>query len=207
MEKSISLQAIKRMPKYLSYLKLYAEKNESNISAKAVADGLGLGEIQVRKDLAAVSNGGKPKVGYNINELISDIENFLGYNDTTDAVLVGCGKLGRALLSHSGFENYGLNIVAGFDSDQGICCVEENGKKIFPINKLKNLCSRLKIKIGIITVPEKEAQKICDMMIECGIVAIWNFAPTHLNSPDNVVVKNEDLAASLAILSKHLIKS
>lgn len=204
MEKAISFQTLQRMPIYLNYLKSIQNGSESNISAKVIADALGLGEIQVRKDLAAVSSKGRPKIGYNKNELICDIESFLGYDDVNDAVLVGAGRLGRALLSYEGFKDYGLNIVAAFDADAAKQGFDDSGKEIFPIEKLPELCRRLKIQIGIITVPADKAQEVCNTLVENGVIAIWNFAPAHIVTPDDILIKNENMAISLAILSKHL---
>ncbi|NLT64949.1 MAG: redox-sensing transcriptional repressor Rex [Clostridiales bacterium] len=204
MPKTISVQALQRLPTYLNYLKSLPLDKDAKISARALGNALGYGEIQVRKDLSAVSDGGKPKVGYCTAELIRDIEIFLGYDDVNDAVLVGAGKLGKALMSYEGFKTYGLNIVAAFDSDLAKCGTDESGKQVFPIDKMENLCKRLKVRIGIITVPASSAQQVCDILVEGGVEAIWNFAPTHLSVPEEVVLKNENMAASLAILSKHL---
>ena len=204
MSKPISVQALQRLPAYLHYLKSQPMDKDAKISAKALGNALGYGEIQVRKDLSAVSDGGKPKVGYCTVELIRDIEAFLGYDDLNDAVLVGAGKLGKALLSYEGFKAYGLNIVAAFDSDCDKFGEDESGKQVLPIDKLENLCSRMKIRLGIITVPAASAQEVCDMLVKSGVEAVWNFSPTHLTVPDGVVLKNENMAASLAILSKHL---
>jgi len=204
MSKSISIQALQRLPLYLQYLKSMSLEKETNISAKTLGNALGFGEIQVRKDLAAVSDGGKPKVGYCSADLIKDIESFLGYDNVSDAVLVGAGKLGKALLSYEGFNAYGLNIVAAFDSDAEKCGTDESGKQILPIDKMDNLCRRMKIEIGIIAVPAAQAQSVCDILVQSGIEAIWNFAPTHLTVPQGVILKNEIMAASLAVLSKSL---
>ncbi len=204
MEKNVSLQTLQRMPLYLSCLRAALDSGRETISARAVADALSLGEIQVRKDLAAVSDGGKPKVGYNTKALILDIEDFLGYNDVYDAVLVGAGKLGRALLGYAGFRQYGLNIVAAFDGNPSAAGTDESGKSVFPMEKLPGLCRRMHIHIGIITVPAEAAQAVCDALVESGVQAIWNFAPTHLQAPRGILVKNENMAASLAQLGRYL---
>jgi len=204
MQKPISAQTLQRLPAYMNYLKSLSPDKTAKISAKALGNALGYGEIQVRKDLSAVSDGGKPKVGYCVVELIRDIERFLGYDDVNDAVLVGTGRLGKALLAYEGFKTYGLNIVAGFDSDPSKCGEDENGKVILPLDKMENLCSRLKVKIGIITVPAGDAQLVCDTLVRGGVEAIWNFAPAHLSVPEGIFIKNENMAVSLAVLSKHL---
>ena len=201
--KEISKLVLKRLPVYLAYLKNIPEGSSEYISATALANALGLGDVQVRKDLALVSNGGRPKVGYLREQLIEDISQFLGYDNTTDAILIGAGKLGQALLGYSGFEDYGLNILAAFD-EKPVQDQTDDGKPIYSIDKLESFCRSNKILMGIITVPAPYAQKVCEQMIACGIKAIWNFAPVHLDVPSNILVQNENMATSLAVLSMHL---
>lgn len=201
--KEISKSVLKRLPGYLAYLKSIPEGASPNISATALANALGMGEVQVRKDLAMVSDGGRPKIGYRRENLIEDIEQFLGYDNTTDAVLIGAGKLGQALLGYKGFDEYGLNILAAFDAHPAMDQTEE-GKPILPMEKLESFCRSHKVLMGVITVPAAHAQQVCDQLIHCGIKAIWNFANTHLEVPANILVQNENMATSLAVLSMHL---
>ena len=204
MEKtSISNQTLKRLPIYLNFLKTVPPQTV-NISATTIAEALSLNEVQVRKDLAAVSSGGRPKVGYLASALIRDIERFLGYDDANSAILVGAGNLGRALLSYQGFEQHGLNIVAAFDQRAGEHTPPVGGKPVFPMEKLGELIRRMKILIGIITVPDYAAQQVCDQLVEAGVRAVWNFAPTHLRVPAGVLLQNESMVSSLAVLSKRL---
>ena len=112
---SIHKATLGRLPQYLQYLKSLPESYGSTISATAIAKGLSLGDVQVRKDLAAVSGAGKPKIGYEKAKLIGDLERHLGYESLTNAVLVGAGKLGKALLDYNGFDEFGVQIVAAFD--------------------------------------------------------------------------------------------
>ncbi len=202
-KKEISKSVLKRLPGYLAYLKTLPEGSATYISATALANALGMGEVQVRKDLAMVSDGGRPKIGYLRESLMEDISQFLGYDNTTDAILVGAGKLGQALLGYSGFEDYGLNILAAFDINPTIDKTED-GKPILPMEKLESFCKTNKILMGIITVPAQYAQQVCDRMIACGIKAVWTFAPVHLDVPDNILVQSENMANSLALLSMHL---
>lgn len=202
-KKEISKSVLKRLPIYLSYLKSLPQGTAEHISATTLANALGMGEVQVRKDLAMVSDGGRPKIGYHRESLMEDISQFLGYDNTTDAILVGAGKLGQALLGYSGFEEYGLNILAGFDICPTIQKTEE-GKPILPMSELENFCKMNKVLMGIITVPAQCAQQVCDKLIACGIKAVWTFAPVHLDVPDNILVQNENMATSLALLSMHL---
>ena len=201
--KEISKSVLKRLPGYLAYLKSLPEGTAPNISATALANALNMGEVQVRKDLAMVSDGGRPKVGYARMNLIDDIEQFLGYDNTNDAVLIGAGKLGQALCGYSGFGAYGLNIVAAFDAAP-VADQTDEGKPIYHIDQLESFCRSHKVLMGIITVPACYAQQVCDKLISCGIKAIWNFAPTHLDVPQNILVQNENMATSLAVLSMHL---
>ena len=201
--KEISKSVLKRLPTYLNYLNSLPKDAATYISATALANALGMGEVQVRKDLAQVSDGGRPKIGYLRERLIEDISQFLGYDNTTDAILVGAGKLGQALLGYSGFDAYGLNILAAFDAN--ITKPKEvDGKPLLPMSDLKDFCRENKILMGIITVPAASAQQVCNKMIDCGIKAIWTFAPVHLDVPENILVQSENMATSLAVLSMHL---
>ena len=201
--KEISKAVLKRLPGYLSYLKTMQPGASAYISATALASALGMGEVQVRKDLAMVSDGGRPKIGYLRERLIDDLEQFLGYDNTTDAVLIGAGKLGQALLGYSGFEAYGLNILAAFDVNP-MTEKTVDGKPIYPISQLEGFCKINKVLMGIITVPAEHAQAVCNQLISCGIKAIWTFAPTHLDVPEHILVQYENMATSLAVLSMHL---
>ena len=201
--KEISKSVLKRLPGYLNYLKNIPDDASPYISATALANALGMGEVQVRKDLAMVSDGGRPKIGYLRESLIEDISQFLGYDNTTDAILIGAGKLGQALLGYGGFDAYGLNILAAFDIDPATEKTEE-GKPIYPMEELESFCRNNNVLMGIITVPGKHAQQVCDSLIRCGIKAVWNFAPVHLDVPSNILVQNENMATSLAVLSMHL---
>jgi redox-sensing transcriptional repressor len=202
-KKEVSKSVLKRLPVYLTYLKSLNDETAPFISATSVASALGLGEVQVRKDLASVSDGGKPKVGYQRTRLIDDIEQFLGYDNNTDAVIIGAGKLGQALMGYSGFATYGLHILAAFDVAPS-ATETSSGKPILPMEQLEPFCKANKVRMGIITVPASQAQKVCEALIASGIRAIWNFAPTHLDVPEHILVQNEDMATSLAVLSMHL---
>lgn len=201
--KEISKSVLKRLPGYLAYLKNIPDDASPYISATGLANALGMGEVQVRKDLAMVSDGGRPKIGYLRESLIRDISQFLGYDNTTDAILVGAGKLGQALLGYNGFAAYGLNILAAFDVSPFAEKTQE-GRDVYPMSHLETFCRNNQVLMGIITVPAPNAQEVCNLMISCGIKAIWNFAPTHLDVPEGILVQNENMATSLAVLSMHL---
>ncbi len=200
-KKNLSRQALKRLPVYMSYLKTLEKTETEYVSSAAVAQALDLNDVQVRKDLAAVcKSSGIPKRGFAVRDLINGISDFLGYGSGNDAILIGAGNLGMALMSYRGFDNYGINIVAAFDTRPEVI----DNERVYELSQIKEICKKQDIKIGIITVPGDSAQRVCDMLVESGILAIWNFAPTHIKAPANILVQNENMASSLALLSNHL---
>ena len=200
---TISKATLGRLPSYLEFLRNLPPNKVPYISATAIAKHLGLGEVQVRKDLAAVSGAGKPKLGYVTAELVEKLENCLGCNRLTSAVLVGAGRLGRALLQYDEFEKYGVKISAAFDSNERVISLGSK-TEILPMNQFEYFCKTQNIKLGIITVGEGSAQAVCDQMVKSGITAIWNFAPCKLNVPAGILLQNENLALSLAHLNNQL---
>jgi len=194
----VSKKLLKRLPIYLNHLKSLPE-NSANVSATSIAKALGLGDVQVRKDLAKVSHEGRRRTGRSREQLIQDIEAYLDFATETGTIIVGAGKLGQALLDYVGFEESGLNVMAGFDIHPA-AAESETGKPIYPMSRLESFCRCYDVRIGIITVPAESAQKVCDCLVACGIKAIWNFAPTHLKVPDHVLVQSENLAVSLTAL-------
>jgi redox-sensing transcriptional repressor len=203
MEKNINSQTLSRLPLYFNYLTSLSEtKKKGNISATAIAEALGLNDVQVRKDLASVSRGGRPKVGYAAAELIGDIGKFLGFENHDGVVVAGMGNLGKAMLENNGFADYGFDVLCGFDCDQSLCGKTINGKPVRHICELTEFCQTNGIKIGIITVPESSAQVVCDEMIAAGIEYILNFAAVHLNAPKGIIVHNENISLTLAMLAR-----
>ena len=202
---SISKASLGRVPMYLEFLRSLPEEHNEYISAAAIARKLSLGEVQVRKDLAAISGSGKPKLGYVTTQLISNLENALGADDVTLAVLVGAGKLGKALLDYDEFQKFGIRIAAAFDSNDKVINLSSR-IRIQPINEFECFCRDNNVRLGIITVGEGSAQTVCDKMVECGISAILNFAPCKLSVPDGVILHNENIALSLAHLNNQINK-
>jgi redox-sensing transcriptional repressor len=175
-----------------------------NISSAIIASALGMNDVQVRKDLAVVSNKGRPKLGYVTKDLVADLEHFLGYDSNSDAVLAGVGNLGKALLFYENFEKYGLNIVAAFDIEPGLMGTKVGKVPVLDSADISLVCRRMNLRVGIITAPAHCAQMICDKMLMGGVLAIWNFAPVNLRVPADIVLRNEDMAASLAVITKQL---
>lgn len=202
---SASKATILRMPVYLRYLRTERDRGVKYISSATVARGINVSAISVRKDFAIASSvAGKPKIGFEVGLLIKDIEKFLGYDHTMNAVVVGAGSLGRAFMGYEGFKNYGMNIVSAFDVNEAVIGSSVAGKPVYSLSELGGKIAETEARIAILTVPKSCAQDVCDRAVKSGIKAIWNFAPVRLNVPENVEVRNEDLAASLALLSSKI---
>ena len=198
------LPTIRRMPMYLRMLNKVLSEGMEHVSSNRLADELDLEAIVVRKDLAVAGILGKPRVGFEVKLAIEAIEQFMNFNSPTDAVLVGTGHLGQALLGYSGFVKFGLNIVAAFDSNPDVIGTTLYDKPVYPMSEFTQRCEVNNIQIGILCVPGKFAQEVADMMVSAGLKGIWNFTPRKLNVPPEVVVQREDLAEGLAELSVKL---
>ncbi|MDD5361837.1 MAG: redox-sensing transcriptional repressor Rex [Ignavibacteria bacterium] len=195
---------LRRLPKYLEYLHEAKRKGIASISCTTIANDLKLDSVQIRKDIGITGIVGKPKTGYNVDELIHSIEKHLNWDDMSSAILVGAGNLGKAFLGYENFKKYGLNIVVAFDKDRNKIDGNIFNVPILHIDKMVDLTYRMKIHIGIITAPADEAQEIAELMILSGIRAIWNFAPRHLDVPDNIYVENAELSSDISHIKRRL---
>ena len=170
-----------------------------------MATDLSLNPIQIRKDLELIGAVGKPRTGYDIEILLEHMEEFLGYNNVKDAFIVGAGHLGQALLGYEGFADYGLNIIAAFDSDPDKAGQSVAGKSILPDGQIRGHdppgCASASASWRCRPTWRRTS---CDLMIASGIKAIWNFTPYHLAVPAGVIVQNENMATSLAVLANKL---
>lgn len=201
---SVPEPTLRRLPLYYRLLKQLRDSGRTGVSCTLIGTELKLDPTQIRKDIEMTGTVGRPKIGYDLNELICAIERFLGWDNTTEAFLVGAGSLGEAIMGYPGFADCGLNIVAAFDVDPNKCHRVIHGKHVRHVSKLPNLMRRMKVRFGIITVPASEAQHAADLLVQGGVLAIWNFAPAKILVPERVIVTNEDLYCSLAVLSQKM---
>jgi len=190
---------------YLKYLRSISPEIR-NISATTIANNIGLGEVQVRKDLCQLCGAGKPKTGYLAADLTKSLEQFVTCKNGA-AIIIGAGKLGRALLDYSGFDLFGLSIIAAFDIAENEMELSPQEKPILPMSNLAQFCKENNVKIGIISVPTESAQDVCNQLCDNGIKAIWCFAPCQLYKPSDVIVEYENLALSLAHLNMSVLKN
>ena len=195
---------LRRLPWYLAYLKLEADKGESFVSSTQISRAIGVSASQIAKDLSLVNVSGKTRVGYDVNQLVDVLEGFLGFSHAHKAFLFGVGSLGGALLHDKGLSQYGMEIVAGFDVNPSIIGTEINGLPVYHLNEFAQKQAEMGVSIGILTVPVDQAQNAAEQMVEGGIRAIWNFTPFRIRLPKHIVVQNTSIYAHLAVMFNRL---
>ena len=200
----ISRSSLKRLPLYLHLLEGLLKEGAEHVSCTRIAAEFDLDPTQVRKDLAATGEEGTARIGFRIFTLVEHIRDILGWTRPHDAFLVGAGNLGKALLGYRDFERYGLNIVAVFDADPRKVGGKIFGKEVLPLVALPRMAARSSARIGIVCVPAEHTQSVVDLMVGCGLRAIWNFAPAPLHIPPGVILENARLTQSLAVLTSQL---
>lgn len=206
MGKVQKMPTIRRLPTYLHKLNEMRRSGVEIVATPELARYMNLEAIVVRKDLAATGVTGQPGVGYKVVELIESIRSFLSWDNTSEAVLVGAGSLGSAILGYEGFEEYGLRIIAAFDADPDKVGTIIHDREVFDISRLAELTKRMHVPMGIICVPPDYAQYVADQLIAGGVRGIWSFANVSLKVPEDVVVQREVIAGGLAVLSVKLGK-
>ncbi len=200
------MQTLRRIPYYHQILSDMEQKGEQFVSSKYLAHFFHVDDTQVRKDVSVIGYKGKPKSGYSVSGLKGAIGDFLGINTENTAILIGVGRLGSALIEYPGLSEYGLKLVAVFDSDPVKQDKVIGDFTVLPMESLKRVIQSFDVGIAIITVPKNAAQGVCDLVMEQNIKAIWNFAPTQLSASADVTVRNENMAVGLALLSHYLKK-
>jgi redox-sensing transcriptional repressor len=195
---------LRRLPIYYRSLQEMLTAGVSQVSCADLARDLGLDPTLVRKDIEVTGIVGKPRVGYPLVDLMRWIENFLGWNRPKEAVLAGSGSLGSALLGYEKFGSHGMKIVAAFDVDPAKVGQRIHGREVQPLTELPEFVRRTQVLLGLIATPADAAQSVANLMVAGGILAIWNFAPAHIQVPERVILQNEDLYHSLASLSYKL---
>lgn len=198
---SASIPTIRRLPSYLYLVRKAKDEGVDIISGTVIANELDLEPIQVRKDLASTGIIGKPRVGYKVSDLIEAIEKFLNWDKKHNAILVGAGNLGSALLGYKEFSKNGLNFLGAFDVDESKIGTLINNTKVYNIEELDDFVKRENVQIAVLTVRSGIAQEVADKICEMGIKTIWNFTKVKLKVPKDVLLLKEDLSSSYAVLS------
>jgi redox-sensing transcriptional repressor len=181
-----------------------AKKPLQTVTSAQIAEALDIDPTQVRKDFGAIGLLGMGRVGFDVCEVCRAIRVVLGFDQTHEAILIGTGHLGGALLAYSGFARYGLKIVAAFDNDKRRIGSRIAGHTVKSMRAMTPFIKSRKIRLAILTTPVNVAQKLTDRLVASGIKAIWNFTPSRLTVPSGVLVRNEHISIGLSEIAYHL---
>jgi len=195
---------LRRLPWYLAYAQLVQQSGEKYLSSTQIASNIDVDASKVAKDLSSIHIVGRTRVGYDVNKLVIELEDFLGFTQSHKAFLFGVGNLGGALMHDNGLSNFGLEIVAGFDVKYELSGTSINHIPIHHIDRFKELREQTGVNVGILTVPVDKAQQTADMLVDGGIQAIWNFTPFRIRVPENIIVQNTSIYAHLAVMFNRL---
>ncbi|MCC8037845.1 MAG: redox-sensing transcriptional repressor Rex [Bacteroidales bacterium] len=195
---------LRRLPWYLAYVSLLHSRGVEYVSSTQIAREINVDASQIAKDLSFLNIKGKTRIGYEVENLKSELEYFLGFSEKHNAVMVGVGSLGRALIQDSGLSRYGLNIVAGFDIDPAVVGSDINGVHVFDIAELDSRCPELGTEIGVVAVPIEAAQEAADYLVAAGIKALWNFTPFRIRVAADIVIQNTSIYSHLAVMYNRL---
>ncbi len=200
----VPVPTLERLATYLRYLVDLQHDNVETISSAEVEEQTGINAAQFRKDLSYFGEFGKPGVGYNVEDLQNRIARILKIDQEQRVLLVGAGNLGSALVGYPGLKEHRFNVVAVFDNNFAKIGRKLWDMEILDISRIAEVNAQLRAKIAIVAVPRPAAQQVTNELIESGIRAILNFAPTILRVPEAVVVRNVSFLQELAVLSYHL---
>ncbi len=195
---------LRRLPWYLAYVSLLHANGVEYVSSTQISKELSVDASQIAKDLSFLNIKGKTRIGYEVTSLERELQDFLGFKKGHNAVLIGVGSLGAALIQDSGLSRYGLNIVAGFDINPTIVGSSICNVPIYDINELETRRKQYSAEIGIVAVPVDKAQEVADSMIASGIKALWNFTPFRIRAGEGIVIQNTSIYSHLAVMYNRL---
>lgn len=195
---------LERLPWYLAYISMLRASKVEYVSSTSIARELNVDPSQTAKDLSYLKIKGRTRVGYEVAMLEQKLSAFLGFKRSHPAVMIGCGSLGSALIADRGLQNYGLHIVAGFDTDSSLAGKIIDGVEIYPMSRLEELRPSLDAEIAVIAVPVENAQNAADHAVAAGIKALWNFTPFRLRTRDDIVIQNTSFYSHLAVMYNRL---
>lgn len=202
---NVPLRIVRHFPLYLNWIREKIAEGVEYVSAAELADAMGFDRVVTRKELAITGVVGTARKGFPAEALAKAITVCLGWDNSIDAVLVGAGSLGGALLGYQGFKDHNFELTLAFDSDPEKIGTKVHGVPVRDVRDMGKLVRRMKIRLAILTVPKARAQECADELVAAGVRGIWNFSPVKLNVPADVHVENADLVAGLAALS-HAIR-
>lgn len=199
----ISEATVSRLPTYVACLAKLSEEGVVVVSSRELAKSAGVSAAQLRKDLSYLGDFGVRGLGYEVNELLRQITRYLGLTRQWSVAIVGFGKLGSALANYRGFVDKNFRVVAVFDIDPEKvgAVVNDNGLQVYPVEDLNRIVEEKGVDLAIITTPASAAQQVADQLVSAGVKSILNFAPLPLVVPDDVILREVDLATEMQILS------
>lgn len=191
---------LRRLPWYLAYVSMLRWNNVEYVSSTQISKELNVDASQIAKDLSFLNLKGKTRIGYEVRLLERELQDFLGFLTKHNAVIVGAGSLGAALMADSGLRHYGLNVVAGFDINPTIIGTAISGVPVYHFETIGEMRRMLKAEIGIVSVPVENAQTVADTLVAVGFKALWNFTPYRIRVPEGIVIQNTSIYAHLAVM-------
>ena len=203
-EREISQAVIRRLPRYYRYLGELLEDNVERISSNELSRRMQVTASQIRQDLNNFGGFGQQGYGYNVKYLYTEIGKILGLDIDHNMIIIGAGNLGQALANYTSFERRGFIFKGIFDVNPRLSGVSIRGVPIRMMDELKDFINEHNIDIAVLTIPKAKAVEVAKLLVDNGVRAIWNFAHTDLDLPENVIVENVHLSESLMRLSYNL---
>ena len=199
---SVSPAVVKRLPRYYRYLRELITQGKTRISSGELSAMMNVTASQIRQDLNCFGGFGQQGYGYNVNYLFAKISEILGVGAGFNAIIVGAGDLGRGLVHQSMFEKRGVDILAMFDTGEGLVGETVADIEVFPVDSLEAFCASHQVDIAVITCPKEQVRDIAARLVACKIKGLWNYMGVELGySPQEIVVENVHLGDSLMILN------
>ncbi len=198
---------VTRLPQYVRILSWLLQEGTEVVSSQQLGEKLQVTPAQIRKDLSYFGRFGKQGRGYSVRHLHDQLREILGLNSYWNVAVVGVGRLGRAILSYPGFTPDGFHLVAAFDANPGVVGQSVGQLTVNNIDDLERVVTERKISIGIVAVPVMDAQGVIDRLVECGVRAILNYAPTSPQVQDGIRIRNIDPVLALQSMTYYLGES
>ena len=202
--RGISRAVIRRLQRYYRYLGELLENGVERISSSDLSKRMKVTASQIRQDLNNFGGFGQQGYGYNVKYLYTEIGKILGLEENHNFIIIGAGNLGQALANYTSFENRGFILKGIFDVNPRLEGVTIRGVQIRMMDELSSFIRDNDVEIGVLTIPKEKAIEVANLLVDNGVRAIWNFAHTDLNLPDNVIVENVHLSESLMQLSYNI---
>ncbi len=201
MPKGVSIQVIRRLPRYYRFLTELEAQGVDKISSTKLADVMSSTASQIRQDLNCFGGFGQQGYGYSVPILREEIGKILGLDHIHKTVLIGAGNLGRAIATHLNFENLGFRLTAIFEKDEKLIGTMLRGIRVLPDEEIERYIGASQVDTAVLAMPKEAVEKMADRLYAVGIRNFWNFSHYDISRKyDDVVVENVHLSDSLMTL-------